>query len=337
MEVTELKKTDKNVKLNLLKGFACIGVVFAHITFPGLFGQIVTCAAECTIHIFFMIAGYYAYGKKEDVIKRRLIKIVKIFLYAFILFFLFRLAFSIKNHEGIQWLSESFNWKTPLMYICFCTIDFAVPLWYLIAMIETYIVWLFVVKSQKEQLVLKITPILFLLQILLTSYCETMQLVWFWKINFLTRAMPWFMLGYYLNSEKAQRARAIKTSTLTVMAIIGCTIAEIPTVFDLSLKFSVIGYIPYAFGLFCLALKNPSKSICHPIEFIGDKLSLNIYIFHVLMDGVISFVFSTILHVNTDSDLFLWSRPIIVLTATILASYVVYKSLERFTSIPVTG
>ena len=318
-------KVNTNTKLNLLKGFACMGVVFIHITFPGLFGRIVLSASSYAVPVFLMIAGYYAYGKKEDVIKRRLIKIVKIFIYAYLIFFLFNLALNIKSHEVIEWLSDSFNWKTPIKYFCFCTIDFAIPLWYLIALIETYIVWLFVVKCGKEHLVIKFTPILFLFQILLTSYCETMQLSWFWKVNFLAQAMPWFMLGYYLNSEKAQRARAFKTATLIVMVIIGCVVSVIPNAFDLPLKFNVIGYIPYTFGLFCLALKNSSKSMCQPVEFIGDKLSLNIYILHVPLNRVIMFSFSKVLNLNTESYLFLWFQPIVVLAATIFTSWAVYK------------
>lgn len=206
----------------------------------------------------------------------------------------------------------------------FCTIDFAIPLWYLVAMIETYIVWQYVVKRKKEQLVIKIIPILFLFQIMLTLFCETMRLPWFWKINFLTCAMPWFMLGYYLNTEKCQRVRSIKTSALIVMLIIGCIIAVIPKVVDISLKFNVIGTIPYAFGLFCLALRNPEKSICKTIEYVGDRLSLNIYIFHVLMNGVVGYIFR-LLNVNTEADLFQWFRPIIILVATIFVSWVVYR------------
>ena len=329
-----MEKASVNVKLNLLKGFACMGVVFIHITFPGLFGQIVMHASGYAVPIFFMIAGYYAYGKDLDVIKRRLLKIVKILVYAYILFFLYNLVFSIKNHEVLQWLSDSYNWKTPIMYICFCTINFAIPLWYLIAMIETYIVWLFVVKRKKEHLIIKITPILFLLQIILTSYCETMKLELFWETNFLIRAMPWFMLGYCLNTEMANNIRSIKTSTLIMMVIVGCAIAVIPTAFDLPIMFNVIGYIPYAFGLFSLALKNPSQSVCKPVEFIGDKLSLNIYIFHVLIAGIIGFAFHRILNVNTEADPYLWIRPIIVLVTTIFASWVVYKIKMIFTKKP---
>ena len=67
-----------NHKLNFLKCFACIGVVFIHITFPGRFGEIVRLGADYAVPVFFMIAGYYAWGKDTAVIKRRLIKMLKI-------------------------------------------------------------------------------------------------------------------------------------------------------------------------------------------------------------------------------------------------------------------
>ncbi|MBR5416766.1 MAG: acyltransferase [Clostridiales bacterium] len=325
MEKAELGKTNRNVKLNLLKGIACIGVVFIHITPPGLFGDILVYGFQFAVPIFLMIAGFYAYGKEEDVIKRRLIKIVKIFLYAYLVFFLYKLAFSLKDHELNKWLSESYKWDTPIKYICFCTINFAVPLWYLIAMIETYIVWLFVVKGKKEDVAIKLTPILFLFQIILTAYCETNHLKWFWKINFLAQALPWFMLGYFLHTEKAQKVREIKTSILALLAMAGFMIEIMPSVFDLSLKFNVVGYLPCTFGLFCLALKNPEKSICKPLEFLGDKLSLNVYILHVPISGIIGLVASDVFSVNIKSKSFLWVRPSIVLLVTILVSWVIYE------------
>lgn len=315
----------KNIKLNFLKGLACMGVVFIHVTFPGLFGQIVLRASAYAVPIFYMIAGYYAYGIGSEDIERRLKKIVKIFLCAYSFFFLCNLTFSIKDHEVLQWLSLSYNWMTPLKYICFCTINFAIPLWYLIAMIETYIVWLLVLKKQKEHLVIKMLPILFLFQIILTFYCETMDLEWFWKMNFLAQAMPWFVLGYYLNTEAAQILHSIKTSFLLVLIIVGSVIAVIPTALDLPLKFNVIGYIPYAFGLFALTLKNPSKSICRPVEFIGDKLSLYIYIIHAPLARAVGFSFRNFLNVNTLANPYLMFRPIIVLLITLIMAWIIYK------------
>lgn len=313
-----------NLKLNLLKGFACIGVVFIHITFPGMFGQIVKYASNYAVPIFFMIAGYYAWGNGPEVVKRRLIKIIKIFLYAYTLFFTFQVANAAKNHEIGVWFSSHFNWKTPLKYVCFCMIDFAIPLWYLIAMIELYIVWYFIVKYRKEQFVLKLLPVLFVLQILLTSYCETMQIEWFWRINFITSAMPWFLLGYYMNTNKAEKFKNMASYKLIILVVVGCAIAVIPIAFSLPLKFRVVGYIPYAFGLFTLSLKKPNNSVCKIIEYIGEKLSLNIYIFHTLIGSVISLICSKVLGIDIEGGIWLWCRPIIVLICTIFASWVVY-------------
>lgn len=321
-------KNNINHKLNLLKGFACMGVVFMHVAFPGMFGKIVSIASAYATPIFFMIAGYYAWGNGTAVVKRRLIKIIKIFVYAYTLFFALRVAVAIMNYEiGVLWLSKLFNWKTAIKCICFCTIDFAIPLWYLIAMIETYIVWYFLVKNQKEQFALKILPVLFVMQILSTSYCETMQLAWFWKINFLTQAMPWFLLGYYMHTKKAEKFRNLDSHKLVILAVVGCTIAVIPTVFSLPFKFNVVGYIPYVFGLFTLSLKNPYNSVCKVIEYIGEKLSLNIYIFHILINRVIDVICRGVLGIDTEGSGWPWCRPIIVLTCTIFASWVVHIML----------
>lgn len=319
-----MEKQNVNIKLNLLKGFACISVVFIHITFPGIFGQVVKKACAFAVPIFYMIAGYYAWGKGTEVIKRRLDKIIKIFLYAYTLFFLFQVVYAAMNHQLSIWFSENFNWNTPIKYIWFCTIDFALPLWYLIAMAEIYIVWYFIVKNRKESIVLKFIPVLFVLQIVLTSYCETMQLAWFWKINFLTCAMPWFLFGYYMHTSNADKFRNMASNKLIFFIVVGCFISIIPTILDLPIKFNEIGYIPYVFGVFTICLKNQRNSVCKIIEYIGEKLSLNIYVFHVLIGSMLNFICSKIFGLNVNGNIWLWCRPIIVLLCTIFASWLVY-------------
>lgn len=314
-----------NNKLNFLKCFACIGVVFIHITFPGRFGEIVRLGADYAVPVFFMIAGYYAWGKDTAVIKRRLIKMLKILAYAYILHFIPQITAAVTSHEfGMAWLGRYFNWKTPIKFIFFCTVDFSSPLWYLIAMSETYIAWYYLIKKHKEQFALKLLPLLFVLQILLTSFCETLQLEWFLKINFVTKAMPWFLLGYYLHTDKADKLRKLDSWKLILLAVIGCAIAVTPAVVSLPVNFGVVGYIPYAFGLFTLTLKEPNVSVCKAAEFIGEKLSLNIYIFHTLIYKVLVLIRRGIFGINTESDLWAWSCPILVLVCTIFVSWLLY-------------
>lgn len=313
----------QNIMLNFLKGCACISVVFIHIKFPGLFGQTVHKLSGYAVPVFFMIAGYYAYDIDASVIKRRLNKILKIFILGYSCFFVWNVFLKITTGgELINWLINLITLKKAIYFFIFCTIGYAIPLWYLIAMAETYMLWYFVIKKNSEDYMVRIAPLLFLLQIFLTSYCETMDMSWSYKINFLTRSLTWFLLGYYFHTENGKRYKNISTAKLLLGVIIVCIITIIPTLFDIALKFSCIGYIPYAGCLFLIALKYPEKSISKPIEYIGDKLSLNIYIFHVIIASIIAICLRNILNVDISNNLiYLWSRPIITVIVTIVFSH----------------
>lgn len=319
--------TKKNVRLEFLKGLACFGVVFIHIQFPTVFGQIIRFLAGFAVPVFYMTAGYFNYQTNEAVVKKRLIKIIKILCMAYCYFLLYNVVYQSINHSLGTWAADNFNWITPIKYIVFCTIDFAIPLWYLIAMAEVYLCWLIIVKKGKEQAAEATMPVLFILRTILTIYCETMHLPWFWKINFATSAMPWFLLGYYLHSPRSKHIRDFSSLKLCILAIAGAAINLIPPVFDLPIKFNAIGVIPYSLSLFIMTLKSPTNSICKPIEFIGESLSLYIYVLHV----VIAEAMEAIL-VRTGFDIsnviYLWIRPVIVLALSAGAAWV-YYSLKK--------
>lgn len=194
-------RKEKNQMLNFIKGIACIGVVFIHVMFPGIVGEIVSKLSQFAVPVFFMIAGYYAFGSNDEIIKRRLFKIIRIFIFAYLCFFCYSGILYAKNAMLVTWLRMQCTWKTFVKFIVFCNIDFAIPLWYLIAMIEIYLVWYIVVRKKKVQLVLYFIPILFLAQVVIITFCETRGLAWFWKTNFLTRALPWFLLGYFIHEK----------------------------------------------------------------------------------------------------------------------------------------
>lgn len=313
-----------NHKLNFIKGIACIGVIFVHVSFPGTLGGVISYAAGFAVPIFFMIAGYFAWGAKTETIKRRLAKIIKIFLFAYLLFFVYSAASALKNQNLGVWLSANFNWKTAIKYIVFCTVDFAIPLWYLIAMIETYVLWLFVVKYKKEQFAVKFLPYLFLFQILFSVCCDVLQVTYFLKTNFIVRAVPWFLLGYYLHTEKAENIRKMASYKMIAVAVAGGIISVLPPLVKLPFQISTVGYIPYAFGLFVLCLRNPQDHICKFLEYLGEKLSLNIYIFHTLVEAVLLFLCGKLWNINSQGDTWLWCKPMIVAVATVLIAWAIH-------------
>ena len=118
--------------------------------------------------------------------------------------------------------------------------------------------------------------------------------------------------------------RNMDSRKLVLLSVVGCAIAVTPAVVSLPVNFGVVGYIPYAFGLFTLTLKEPNVSACKAAEFIGEKLSLNIYIFHTLIYKVLVLIRRGVFGINTESDLWAWSCPILVLVCTIFVSWLLY-------------
>lgn len=176
----------RNTFLNFIKGLACIGIVFIHIQFPNKFGMIVKNLGSYAVPIFFMISGYYIYTCDLQVVKRRLSKIIKIFIVAYLTFFILYGSQAIINGNVIEWIRHVFCIKSFVKLVVFCTIDFAIPLWYLVAQIETYIFWMIIVRLGYEEKVTKYIPLLFVSQVVLVSICETKGFSWFYKVNFMT-------------------------------------------------------------------------------------------------------------------------------------------------------
>lgn len=318
MEKVNLRR---NKNINFLKGIACMGVVFIHIKFPGITGEIVSKIFQFATPIFFMIAGYYAFECNIDTIKRRLIKISKIFIWAILCFFVYNLILQIRNNDAILWIKNTFGYKEILKAIVFCTIDYAYPLWYLIAMIESYLVWIIVVKKSKENLLIKTLPILFMALIISDGYCETNNYQWFWKINFLTKSFSYFLMGYCIRERNQREKTNMHVKSGVITGSLGLIIALLPTLFNTKVDFSMIGLVMYSISVFYLTVGLPQKQTQGIIEYIGDKLSLYIYIFHVLIADIIEICCRKMFMINFNDNLFKWTLPIITLILTIIWAY----------------
>ena len=74
-----------------------------------------------------------------------------------------------------------------------------------------------------------------------------------------------------------------------------------------------------------LGVNNPSVSLNKHIEYIGDKLSLNVYIFHVLIGGAIGIVWNHIQTTACEDKVFAWMLPIITVVIAVLWAYLLEK------------
>ena len=116
-----------------------------------------------------------------------------------------------------------------------------------------------------------------------------------------------------------------------MVIVVGSLASLIPLLCDFPIKISCIGNIIYSLAIFTLAIKIPDKSYCKPLEYVGDKLSLNVYIFHMLIASVLSTVCSKyLLNIDLSAGLLNWIRPILVVILTLVWAQVLEKVKIRF-------
>ncbi len=132
----------RNKKIDCMKLIASCFVVFIHVVFPGKMGIVVRSIARFAVPLFFCISGYYTYGLTAHAIKKRIIYIIKLQIFASGLFLLWGLWKSVVlyNSLPLQYLKDVFCIKTVGLYIVDQINPFSGHLWYLSAIMVCYMI-----------------------------------------------------------------------------------------------------------------------------------------------------------------------------------------------------
>lgn len=143
-DIVNVEHTQNRV-LDVLKGFACIGVILIHYKLPGIVGIIISNIARFAVPLFFMISGYYAYDSLYDnnKMKKKLMHIVNISIIAIFVYFIFESVMS----GSVLNTAKSFLYKGNIAtFVCLNNLSFihAGHLWFLLALQYDYIIILFI-------------------------------------------------------------------------------------------------------------------------------------------------------------------------------------------------
>ena len=272
-----------------------------------------------------MIAGFYAFDRDNNTIKRRLLKIIKYYLIAYIFYFFWRFGIALIRSEGYDWLSN-YNYKTPFNLILFCS-SHPLPehLWYLVAMAEIYFFWFLLKKTElsKKLPILPFIVILFILKAILSSTCNSHNFPYIYNYNvIISGALPYFFTGFYIHSK--EHVKISNNILITVLLLSSITLFIPPITFG-NINLKSLLRIFYPISIFLLGVTNKEKYFIKPLEYIGEHLSLNIYIFHFFISeatyGILKYTVPSYLH----SIIFQWIRPILVVLVCILFAYVINK------------
>ena len=154
-------------------------------------------------------------------------------------------------------------------------------------------------------------------------FCETNGLGWSYKINFISRGLPYFLTGYLIHSK--EKMFRIKNKWLIFVILFSIPMMLIPDLMHFRINYACVFLIPYSIAFFLLGVNNSEHFISQTMEYIGEKLSLNIYIFHILVASLWGLFITHILHIGAESEFYQWTRPLIVVVCSIILAFAINK------------
>lgn len=291
--------------LDFTKLIASYFVVFIHYGLYGSLGKAVDAIGRFAVPLFFISAGFFCYGNDLQKIKTKIFKILRMFLFTAVIYFLCKTAMGILS-DGfdltVKTLAETYTVKSVVFFLVFnrtMTVEF---LWFLPALLYTYIVQYFVYKWDiSSKWVFLFSLFALFSQILFGEFFPAfgIQFQPYLIRNFFLLGYPLFGMGMFLKKHQ-ERITAISMKKLAVIFGLGL-LETLLSRFLIGKSECYIGSLLIVFAVFTFAVQRPRALFLEKIVPVLD-CSTGIYIFHVLAASVFMKAMG-ILGVHTDQGL----------------------------------
>lgn len=316
-------KPDQKIKydsLNTLKGLACIGVILMHCVFPGVFGKTLQYLFKFSVPVFFMISGFFLAGAdggdERRKIRRQLGKLLRMLLFAFCFYGVVTLVMNslcIEDFSASAWLAHIFRPSILPRKILIGTF-FNGTMWYLYSLIWAYVLIALLSHWIPIRRALWLAPVLLCLHVLSRTYIKAQGFEWYdaaYFRSFILYSVPFILAGYWVSVSRQYILRQKHDWPLLLVAIVGGSLQFVEfTLFKQSLDF-YFGTILYSLALFALAIRHPHTKVSRAINYIGEQLSMPIYIIHVF-----------VIRLLVLAEMSQWIRPILAIVFAIALAYI---------------
>lgn len=316
-------KNNKNQCLYSIKAICCIAVIFMHCTFPGVFGKLVSYFFKIAVPIFFMVSGYFLYNDSRETIQQKLPKkimhILKMLVISEVFYGLYHLVILNKPFQ--------FDGILDIIGKIFTGTFFNGTLWFLYALFWSYVLLTFINRKNLYKIVYNASPIILILHILIRTIIK--QYDWYNVLlfrNALVYGLPFVLIGMYIRENQDNLLKKITNKKCLIGMFTGEIIVIIEYLITKTSLDIYIGTIITSYFIFLFAINNPNKYFSKTLKYIGEKLSMLIYIFHILTIELVTKM-ATNLNIY-DIYIFKWLQPIIVILVSIILSYFGNKILE---------
>ncbi|MDE6844907.1 MAG: acyltransferase family protein [Lachnospiraceae bacterium] len=251
----------ENVSLNILKGVACICVVWIHCPFPGTAGKVITGFARFAVPLFFAISGYFVYDKEPEKIYCKIKHIAKILIvtegFYFIWYFI-RGCIRGGRYGVVEWIRKTLTLEAVMNCIVFQKTIIIDVAWFLLALLLAYMLTLGVNKYACWKSMFRIIPILLFLNEIIArtapSICPD-GMRWYWNANLWLLGWPCYVIGYWIRINQRKLLNIATEKWLMLITV--SFLLNLVEVFMPGTSWFYISNIPFMIGSMVLCLKHP--------------------------------------------------------------------------------
>ncbi len=226
------------------------------------------------VPVFFIITGYFLYSADRSVAiarcKKSLRKLLTLFLWSNTLYFIYYLLlgqFPIGSWRGVV------RFLVFGDAICFV-------LWYLMACIQTLVVFWAALKFNMTRWLYPIIPVGLLFALLFGRYCILDHPLPIPLVrNAFTTGIPCFLIGWLTH----RYADCLKMRWIEIALLVSTGLYYAEYGLNPLLRGLYAMTVPTAWLLFLCALKHKNVGAGTPLERIGRDHSANIYVLHILV------------------------------------------------------
>ena len=277
----------KNHCLNVWKGIAAFAVVLIHCTLPGVPGEIIKGIARFAVPLFFLISGYFAYGREDAVLRRRESHIFRLYVGAVAVYYLWAaLRYFLSQRTFAQMGAELFpdGARTVTDLLLFNRTAMAPHLWFMGALVYCYLFYRLLARKRLEERVYFLIPVLLAANLLLgegrglTGIAVPVR----WIRSFWLTGFPFFLWGSWFACREKQGALRLHRGAEMALVAAGMILSSVECLWS-GYDELYVGSILTAEGLFRLALAFPDLGKGSLLARIGERDSANIYLWHMLL------------------------------------------------------
>ena len=292
-------KNERNYYLDIVKFIASFFVVCIHIPlFGGRFGIAVNAIARFAVPTFFAISGYFSLNADTNIIKRRTVKLLKMYLLSTAIYLAYNLALHIRA-DGITAIIDYplelfLNIENIAKFTLFNLPFSSVHLWFLLAMIYVYLIWTVILKySLSDKVLLLIASVCLALNLFLGEFLSIfgINISDFYLRNFALMGLPFFIIGYLIKKH-SDIFDKIKLPCLIAGMILGSCEAVLSR-FLIGLNDLHIGSVLCCISIMILADRIRINKLSRTHLAILHS-STDIYVFHILFGAILNVIISAV-------------------------------------------